>query len=307
MTTVPASNGDQIALAAAIVGAVLGGAAIGIALAALNARDPKTDGGGRVDVEIPKRFQLAMEAAPKALNRELRLRSSVTYRDGGDPGAGLMVVGEARSDGPTLLPEGLASTSEPEVIGHFTGWKHTGLIDPATGRAVTIYAVPTTAYIAEVICVAPSTGNSAKAFAEACGHAATTIEVAKAKAVDDDARMAFRSALDRVVGRYDRGVVFWRAKLRVAKTATGQAHIRHELEHVVRVARHEVRALPADPYARPAQRALLQALDAEADAYHKLSKAAAALDERSVGRAEAKVEAARPAVAAAIARTQAEA
>ena len=144
-----------------------------------------TAGNGQVELTAPTGWREAASGA----NVPLSLADPVTVaRRDGSVTAGFMTGDTAGND--SLLPTGflrslgLSSDRTPPrtraVLGsrRIEAWRYPDLRPKGSDRPVTVYAAPTTAGVAAVVCVPPSAGG----FARGCESVARTLEIRGAQA-----------------------------------------------------------------------------------------------------------------------------
>ena len=144
-----------------------------------------TAGNGQVELTAPAGWREAASGA----NVPLSLADPVTVaRRDGSVTAGFMTGDTATSE--SLLPTGflrslgLSSDRTPPrtraVLGsrRIEAWRYPDLRPNGSDRPVTVYAAPTTAGVAAVVCVPPSAGG----FARGCESVARTLEIRGAQA-----------------------------------------------------------------------------------------------------------------------------
>ena len=220
---------------------------------------------------------------------------------------GIVAGMAADAGGPRLLGPGfLASLEEPPRagdrvrLGKVEALRYEGLEPKGFGgRALTVFAVPTSAGVATIACFAPPGGGAA--FRADCERVAGTLEVEGETTFPLGADKKYAAALSGVIAGLDKRRKAGRAALAAARTPAGQAKAANGLADATARARTDLRGLKTSPAVAPAQAGIERALGNAATAYRRLARARTPAAFR---RATAGVTRAERAVAAQFARLE---
>jgi predicted Ser/Thr protein kinase len=199
---------------------------------------------------------------------------------GGRESGGVVLAGLAPRDAhtPALLSPKLGAAGGSPVsvrLGRLTAYRHDGL--RWNGRALTVYAAPTSAGVATVACLSP-------ASAEDCTRIAESLEVPGAAGFPLGPDPSFATAATRALKVPARSLK--------ARTPQGQASAARRIAADYRTARRRLARITAGPADEPLVAALGRRLGAAADAYRGLGATAAANDRRRYTRAATRARAA---------------
>jgi hypothetical protein len=226
-------------------------------------------------VAVPAGWRADGDAAPEALE----LKGSAAAVPAGGRGQGAVTIGFASTDArnAALLSAAFRKrlTKDPaagrqavrDLPGGLQAYRYDDLQPRDGGAKVTVYAVPTSAGIATLACMAPTT-------AATCASVARTLSVrgASAFAVGPDAGYATRvdESLRSLDARLDRAS----AAIRAAKTAKGQAQAASVIARAYRLSRRPLTSLKLSPADVALNARLLAALHSTSAAYAALASAA---------------------------------
>ena len=237
----------------------------------------------------------------------LVLADQVAIGPTGREDRGIVAGMAADAGGPRLLGPGfLASLEEPPRagdrvrLGKVEALRYEGLEPKGFGgRALTVFAVPTSAGVATIACFAPPGGGAA--FRADCERVAGTLEVEGETAFPLGADKKYAAGLSGVIGDLDKRRKAGRAALAAARTPAAQAKAANALADAAARARSDLRGLESSPAVAPAQAGIERALGNAATAYRRLARARTPAAFR---RATAAVTRAERAVAAQFARLE---
>jgi hypothetical protein len=229
----------------------------------------------------------------------LKLADQVAVGPAGAPGRGV-IAGTTTAAGPRLLPGAfLGALEEPPRaadrvrLGKVEALRYEGL-EPRGfgGRALTVFAAPTSGGVATIACFAPSGGGAA--FRGECERVAGTLSLKGETPFPVGADPKYATALGGVIGRLDKRRRAGRTTLSRARTRAAQSKAASGLVDAYTQARAGLRGIDASPAAAPTQKAIEQSLGRAAAAYKRLGRARTAtafrLASRRVERAEARVQ-----------------
>ncbi len=281
----PSSDGDEhrsvelgdfavwaviVAVIALWIGAGIGGDQAGEANSG-HKWEPVTTASG-VDFSRPPGSKRM--APPEHLLKSLGISNIRAYTLPEDT-LGSAIVGTSSGTGPTLLSAaGLAhlqNLSSPEVVevGRYAAVHVTGTL-ASGGVPVTVYSVPTTAGVVNVVCV-----NDASAL-ESCEHLSTTLAISRPKSepialttIEEDL-----TTIRKTVASYEAQVLSLRKQLARASYGAEQADVAEQLGVLCLKTAVKVAHLSSDPVVLPAQLSLHKGLVRAAAAYYLLHRAA---------------------------------
>lgn len=188
-----------------------------------------------------------------------------------------VIAGTVGARGPSLLSEaflrriGRVPRREAVRLGRLDAYRYAGLEGPG-GLRLTIYAVPTTAGVATVVCHAP--GRAAAQFMPGCARVAATLRLV--------GRRSYRLGVDRrYLARVDAALkplqhmrAVARRRLASVRGRRGQAALIAGLGRSYRTAVVRLRAVPTPPQSARTHSALVGALADTQGAYRRLKQAA---------------------------------
>ena len=185
----------------------------------------------------------------------------------------------ADAGGARLLGPGfLASLQEPPRpadrvrLGKVEALRYEGLEPQGfDGRALTVFAAPTSAGVATIACFAPAGGGAA--FRPDCERVAATLEIKGKTAFPLGADKEYGAALSGVIGELVKRRSAGRSALAKARTPGAQSKAAAGLADAYARARGDLGKLQPSPTAAPAQAGIEQALGKAAAAYKQLGRA----------------------------------
>ena len=191
-----------------------------------------------------------------------------------------------------LLPGATAweSANGPTSVslGGLGPYRYSGIRVHGIGGVVTVYAVPTSAGVATIACIAPPTAPAAAATD--CAEVAATLRVVGARAYPLGPTSDYARQLSSTFTKLRSAVAAAATRLRAARTRSGQADAGRGL-----AAAYSAASAAAGPAVSPrdsdASAALVAALRVLADGYTALARAAGAGDSGAYGRAQRQVAA----------------
>jgi hypothetical protein len=229
----------------------------------------------------------------------LRLADQVAIGPAGAQGRGV-IAGTTTAAGPRLLPGAfLGALGEPPRaadrvrLGKVEALRYEGL-EPRGfgGRALTVFAAPTSGGVATIACFAPSGGGAA--FRGDCERVAGTLSVKGETTFPVGADPKYAATLGGVIRTLDKRRRAGRTALSRARTRAAQPRAAAGLAAAYTQARAALRRIDASPAAAPAQKAVELSLGRAAGAYTRLARARTASAfrraSRRVERAEARVQ-----------------
>ena len=233
---------------------------------------PRAVAGEGVALTVPADWQ--RQSSPSVVPT-LGLRGVAAAGPTASEAAGV-IVGSVGAGGPSLLSEtflrriGRVPRREAVRLGRQDAYRYQGLEGPA-GLRLTIYAVPTTAGVATVVCHAP--GRAAARFMPGCARVAATLRLV--------GRRPYRLGVD---GRYlawvDSALTSLRRKRSVSRRRLARARGRRaqatwiaRLERSYRSAGVRLRDVPTPPQSAGAHSVSLRALAYTQTAYRRLKRA----------------------------------
>jgi serine/threonine protein kinase len=253
------------ALAAATAGAVLG---IGGGGADGDPGMPNSASAGAIELRYGPGLERA-DSGPRIPGLPadaLRLR--------GGAGAGITAAMTDAAD-TTLLPDALrkavaqALPSASEVrAGEATALRYSGLRLRDVAEELTVYAAPTTAGVATIVCHGPAT------FAARCAGVAQSLELHGTKPLPVGPSSEYAAALTRVLRSLSRERDTARGRLAAARLPRSQASAAEALAGAYRSAQRAVAELNPSPAIAGPHAAIDAALSDTQDAYGRLARAA---------------------------------
>ena len=206
-------------------------------------------------------------------------------------GAGTVVVGlaNASAENPALLPAafmeelGLPRGEVPPrtnatLSGGLKAYRYADLPSSTLGRALTVYASPTSEGVAIVACVPPS--ERAADFEGACARSAETLTAGTAKAFPLGPSATYATAVNRAFGGLGARLGRGRRDLREARTSRGQARAARTIAAAYGRAADALAGLELSPADRGGRHALTAGLRAAAARFRGVSAAATRADRR---------------------------
>jgi hypothetical protein len=181
-------------------------------------------------------------------------------------------------------------------------WRYRDL-RPAGGRALTVYAVPTTDGVATVACAASP--EQAGAFAKQCDAVAGTLELLSARPYPVGPSQTYANALNAATAKLQQTTNAQEARLQAARTLAAQAAAARTLASAYDTAAAQLAVLDLSPADRGANQQLVTALRRLAKAYRSAARAATAGNAGVYRKASAAIPDAKARVTSALAAVQA--
>jgi protein kinase-like protein len=210
----------------------------------------------------------------------------------GQPGSLVAGVGrEAR--GARLLPpafvELLQRTPHREAVrlGSQAGFRYRDLQHRRLPGSLTVYAVPTTAGVATIACLAPRADSSM--FAR-CESVATTLVLRGAEALPLGPNQRYAAAVNTALTSLETQRAEGRRALREARTPAAQARAADQLAAAYRAAAAGLGRASPGPIEEPYHRSIVKSVERAAEGYAALAEAARAHRRLDYDRAAAQVE-----------------
>jgi hypothetical protein len=240
----------------------------------------------------------------------LSLAKPVAYAPGGrDGGTGVLfgVVKDA-ADNSTLLAapflQALGDVPKPSGAvrigsGDVQAYRYDNLRPNNFDRAVTVYAVPTSAGVATLACLAPPA--SAAGFKADCDGIANTLGLKSGDAFPVGPSKAYADAVGKALGDVNAALKSGSAKLKSAKTPGDQAAAARSISGAYGKAAKSLAGLELSPADRGANARLVKALQGAGAGYAKAAAAAGKKDKAAFARAGKTIAAAEKEVAGALA------
>jgi len=252
---------------------------------------------GNVELSFPSSWRRIAAPAPIPA---LPLSGTIALAPPGVGSRAALLAGVANANGPTLLPAALLATKPPTPstveIGANAAYRYSGVSVPGLAGPATIYAIPTTAGVATVACLAGSSGA-----ARECDQIAATLRLNSASAFPLGPSPAYAGALTGALGSLQAALTAGSARLAGARSAGTQAAAAEQLASAFRTAHTAVAHLSASPAVSAINARLASALAAAGDRYAALAGAARAEDEAAYKRAVAAIDGAGTEVSRALA------
>ncbi len=231
-------------------------------------------------------------AAQPAEIEGLGLTGAVGLRSLREPGSLVAGVGrEAR--GARLLPpafvELLLRTPRREAVrlGSLAGFRYRDLKHRRSSGSLTIYAVPTTAGVATIACLAPVPDSETLVR---CESVATTLALRGAEALPLGPNQRYAAAVNTALTSLEAQRSEGRRALSEARTPAAQARAADQLAIAYRAAAAGLGRAGPGPIEEPYHRSILATLARAAEGYGALAEAAGAHRRLAYDRAAAQVE-----------------
>ena len=173
------------------------------------------------------------------------------------------------------LRSGVVPDREAVRLGDYAAYRYEGLRPRGLGRAVTVYAAPTTAGVATVACIAPLTPAD-------CERAAETLRVSSAKGFALGPDRTFGDGINGVLAQLDGALRSHGDALRAARRAPGQAAAAKRIAGDYRAASAALAENAPSPADEGALDELVRATRAAGSAYGDLAAAADAVGPRTL-------------------------
>ncbi len=236
-----------------------------------------------------------LNAAPGIPGLPLADQILLNSTDAGRPGQVRAGIAPG-AEGVLLLPRGLeeqletAPRPEPVRLGSFAALRYRDLRHRSLGARLMLYVVPTTRGAATIACLAPLVGEpgDTAGFAR-CESVAATLSLRAARAEGLSPNDRYARAVNAVVARLDRIRDDERNDLAAARRPASQARAARRLRAGFQAAAAALRDVRPGLAERPTHRTMLAGLDATADGYRALARAARVHDEKAFERASARV------------------
>ena len=254
---------------------------------------------GPVGLTLPAGWQ---ELAVPVAVPGLRLTDG---RAAAPPSGGAVLAGLAPRDAhtPALLSgelldalglrSGVVPDREAVRLGDYAAYRYEGLRPRGLGRAVTVYAAPTTAGVATIACIAPLTPAD-------CERAAETLRVSSASGFALGPDRVFGDGVDGVLAQLDGALRSHGDALRAARRPGGQAAAAKRIAADYRAASAALAENAPSPADQGALDELVRATRAAGSAYGDLAAAAHAVGPRSYRSAASRARAAERRMASAL-------
>jgi hypothetical protein len=293
------------ALLALIVGFLAGGSGGGGGTAGGAATVATT--GGDVALKVPEGWS-RLGSPPDVPG--LSLAKPVAYAPGGrDGGQGVLfgVVKDA-ADNSTLLAApflqalgGVPKRGGAVRIGSddLQAYRYDNLKPSGFDRAVTVYAVPTTAGVATLACLAPAASSAA--FKADCDGIANTLGLTGGDPFPVGPSKAYADAVGKALGDVGAARKSGQAKLSSAKKPADQGAAARSISGAYDKAAKSLAGLELSPADRGANTRLVKALEGAAAGYAKAASAAAKKDKAGFAKAGKTIATAEKEVAGALA------
>lgn len=220
--------------------------------------------------------------------------------------AGQLTAGEVRAaGGPSLLPPAFAAklrggASRPDrvLLGSTEAYRYADLDVSGVTGAVTLYAVPTTAGVATILCTrrTPAPGT----FGQRCGELAATLRLVGTSALPFAPSPQFARLVSTTFGTLRTAVGASAPRLRAARTPRGQAIAARRLAQAYTTAATKLRRAEVSPLLRDANRDVIAALSGLAAGYTRAAGAATAQEQSAYKRAGSDVRRATAALTTAL-------
>jgi hypothetical protein len=194
------------------------------------------------------------------------------------PAGGTLVVGTAKTTGPSLLPDALVSDvgtlPTRQVVslgsaGRF--YRYLSLSPSSGGGPANVYAQPTTNGVVIAACLLDGAGS---AFPGACERSIGSVHLSSGTALALGPSASFASALSGTIGKLNSSVGRDEAALRAANKPGDQASAANRLASAYRDAGAAIAKLTPPPGAASAVAALAAALKKTGSGYGALATAA---------------------------------
>jgi hypothetical protein len=194
-------------------------------------------------------------------------------------GAGVTAGEVPSAAGLTLLPapfrrrlEGSLPPGESVRLGTLQALRFSGLRERGSPVALTIYAVPSSAGVATLVCW--SSGSAGGVFLAECGRVAATLGLVGARAYTLAPSDNYARAIARSLAHLSTAVAAPAAQLKAAGSAVAQATAAVQLGASYASAERELIVLDVSPREREAHQAIVSGLAALARGYAAASAAA---------------------------------
>jgi hypothetical protein len=228
----------------------------------------------------------------------------------GKDGGTAVVVGtvEKAADNSTLLAQpflqAIGDVPKPSGAvqiggGDVQAYRYDNLKPNGFDRAVTVYAVPTTAGVATLACLAPAA--DAESFGATCDQIANSLELSSGDPFPVGPSKAYAGAVDKTLAALGKADKAGQAKLKSAKTPQAQAAAALVLAKAFHAAGKSLAKQDLSPADRGANGLLVKALRQTGGGYDKASAAAAKKNKAAFSKAGGDVAKGRKAIASALA------
>jgi predicted Ser/Thr protein kinase len=232
---------------------------------------------GHLQLRYPPDVQLS-SALPATPGLSLSDPVSLSRSSVGGVAAGMA----ADAGGPTLLPtsfrsrlQGALPTAATVSLGGLQAYRYSGLQVRGAPGAVTVYAVPTTAGVATIVCSAASAATGARWQPE-CDQVAATLRLVGTTAYPLGVSPAYARALSSAFDRLRTSTSGPLAALRGAGSPSGQATAAEQLAAAYARAATQLGGVALSPILRDSQRSILAALTKIGAGYSRVAAAARA-------------------------------
>jgi Protein kinase domain len=197
----------------------------------------------------------------------------------GQPGAGLIAGELHNAAGSTLLASGFRSRvqgalppGEAVKLGAVEAYRYPGLHVAGTNGALTLYAAPTSAGVATVIC--KSANAAASAFQSQCAHVVSTLRLAGAVAYPLTPIASYAERLSAAFAQLQAALPSQLAVLQAPPSTPAQARAAQQLAAAYSKAAGELSIVAVSPLVGSAHELLVAALTAVSRSYGRAARAA---------------------------------
>jgi serine/threonine protein kinase len=231
---------------------------------------------GHLQLRYPSAWQVGA-SAPKVPGMTFAEPLMLTSGDSGE-----LAAGEVRgAAGPTLLPasfrtrlRGRLGAPEPVRVGQLQAYRYEGLGLAGLDRPLTVYAIPTSAGVATVVCWANARVESS--FKTQCGQVVSTVRLLGAKSYPLGPSAAYASLLSRTLADLRASTRRPAGQLRTAGTPSAQSAAARRLAAAYATAASTLSQATVSPAVLDAHRSIISALRRLATAYSDAAAAASA-------------------------------
>jgi hypothetical protein len=210
-----------------------------------------SDTAGHLQLRYPSRWLLSSSAAANVPGMSFAGPIVITAPA---PAAGTLTAGEVPgATGPTLLPtafrghlSGTLPSPRPVSLGGTNAASYAALTVSGLSGPATVYAIPTTAGTATIVCAGPSA-----AFQATCGQVAATLRLVGASVFPLGPVPAYARGLSSVLTRLDAAVRAPQSALAAAHTPAAQVGAASQLSQAYTATAGQLGRLTASPGTGP--------------------------------------------------------
>jgi len=278
------------ALVAAVIAAVLG-FLLGGSSSSSGESFGNSASAGDLELAFPSSWQRA-GSAPTVPGLSFSQPLALSATAAGASAGQRLLAGEVAAAGPSLLPASFSSYvngtpphGEPVQLGSLQAYRYPNLSVKGLSGPLTLYTVPTSAGVATIACLAPST----RAATTQCSQIAATLKLSGASAYGLGASQQYASSLAHVYSTLQSAASAAAGRLSSATSAAAQATAAGQLAAAYNAAASSLRALGVSPAVKELNANLASALAAVGHDYTSLASAASAGDEGSYARASSAI------------------